>query len=332
MNAERPLAHLKVVDLATPGGHMAMRMFAALGARCVRVAAADAAADAIWYRGIERVDPGSDMLATLLDEADILLRGPADTDMDYRDGRPGLIEVVLGPFMPGGANERRPATDLTLMARSGLMEIIGDPDRPPLRLPGEQAWALGGIQAVSGALVALHQRGRTGTGQTVAVSAFQSAVLANYREPLTWAWQNRIGSRTGNRLVRGKTGVTQVWQARDGYVTWSLVDNPPMMRAMVKAIGPQAGRLAEVDWDNVLVADAPQDVIGGWEKEVGAFFAGKDRADLLAMSARLGLGLSPIDEVADVLASEHLAARELWDEADGVRLPGRLWVATGAEA
>ena len=331
MNAERPLAHLRVVDLATPGGHMAMRLFAALGAHCARIAAPDPHADTIWYRGIERIDPDSGAVLSLLDGADIVLRGPGD-GAGLREGRPRLIEVVLGAFMPAGAREARPAADLTLMARSGLMEIIGDPDRPPLTLPGEQAWALGGIQAVSGALVALHQRSSTGTGQTVEVSAFQSAVLANYREPLTWAWLNRIGSRTGNRLVRGKTGVTQVWRARDGFVTWSLVDNPPMMRAMVKVMGDAAGRLAEVDWDNVLVADAPQDVIGGWEEEVAAFFAGKDRAELLALSAQLGLGLSPIDEIEDVLASDHLAARDLWDVADGRRLPGRLWVTKGADA
>ena len=155
-------------------------------------------------------------------------------------------------------------------------------------------------------------------------------MLANYREPLTWAWLGRVGTRTGNRLVRGKTGVTQIWRARDGFVTWSLVDNPPMMRAMVGAMGDSAPLLAGVDWDDVLVADAPQETIAEWEQEVAAFFAVKDRGELFALSTRLGLGLSPIDDVPDVLASDHLGTRDLWDEVDGVRLPGRLWVTKGA--
>jgi crotonobetainyl-CoA:carnitine CoA-transferase CaiB-like acyl-CoA transferase len=334
MSAGRPLGHIRLVDLATPGGHMMVRMLASLGARCARVAPAGGEADAIWYRGVETVDPveGDDSFERLLDQADILLRGPSPNAPDYRAGRPGLIEVVLGPFMPGGANEDRPATNLTLMARSGLMEIVGDPDRPPLDLPGEQAWALGGIQAAIGALVALHQRSRTGEGQRVEVSAYQATVLANYREPLSWAWLGRVGTRTGNLLVRGDTGVRQVWRARDGFVTWALVDNPPMMRAMVKAMGDQARALAEVDWDATLVADAPVEMIARWESEVAAFFAGRDRGELFAMSMEQALGLSPIDEVADVLASEHLAARRLWDEDGDLRLPGRLWVTSGEEA
>jgi crotonobetainyl-CoA:carnitine CoA-transferase CaiB-like acyl-CoA transferase len=232
--------------------------------------------------------------------------------------------------MPGGARQDRPAANLTLMARSGLMEIVGDPDRPPLDLPGEQAWALGGIQAAIGALTALHQRGVTGEGQRVDVSAYQATVLANYREPLSWAWLGKVGTRTGNLLVRGATGVRQVWRARDGFVTWALVDNPPMMRAMVRVMGGEARALAEVDWDSTLVADAPAEMIALWEAEVAAFFAGRDRADLFDLSTTQALGLSPIDEVDDVLASAHLAARGLWDEADGLRLPGQLWV-TGAE-
>lgn len=327
-----PLAHVRVVDLRTRGGHMAVRMLAALGARCTRVASADESLDPVWYRGVERIDPPSDpaALEALLDETDILLRDPS-TPGDYGAGRPQLIEVVLGAFMPGGANESRPAVNLTLMARSGLMEIVGDPDRPPLNLPGEQAWALGGIQAAIGALVALHERALSGQGQRVDVSAFQATVLANYREPLSWAWMGRVGTRTGNRLVRGKTGVRQIWRARDGFVTWSLVDNPPMMRGMVEVMGEAAHALADVDWDAVLVADAPAETIAKWEEEVGAFFAGKDRAELSALSAQRGLGLSTIDEIPDVLASEHLAARGLWDESGGLKLPGQLWV-TGDEA
>ncbi|RYY34910.1 MAG: carnitine dehydratase, partial [Sphingomonadales bacterium] len=221
-----------------------------------------------------------------------------------------------------------PQVDLTLMARSGLATMMGDPDRAPMTMPGQQAYALAGIQGVIGALTAPRARSATGHGQLVEISAYQAAVLANYRDPLTWAMTGRIGKRTGNLLVRGKSGVRQIWECADGWVTWALVDNPAMMRGMVKAMGPDAGPLAEIDWDSILVADMPQETLQGWEAVVAAFLLRHTRAELGQMSTRNGLGLSWIDTPQDALASEHLAARGLWREVNGRKLPGKLWVSS----
>jgi len=247
-----------------------------------------------------------------------------------------LVVVGILPFDADGANHGRPASDLTIMARSGLMTIIGDPDRPPLTLPGRQAWALAGIQGAIAALVALQARAADGSGQQAQVSAYRSAVLANYREPLTWEWVGRVGNRTGNLLVRGKSGVRQVWNCEDGFVTWTFVDNPPMMRATVAqmAADGMAGILTTIDWDKILVADTPQETLTEWEAIVSAWLATKRKAELTELSNRHGMGLSAISDVADVLASPHLAARGLWEDAEvagrKVRVPGPLFRGSAA--
>ena len=314
------LSHLVIVDLTQGLGEIAGRMLAELGARVVR---ADAGGEIAWNHGKQTGDADA-LLAT----ADIVFRNPSRDHGALIAANPKLIDVVVAPFLPGGPNDGRAETDLTLMARSGLMTILGDPDRAPMTMPGAQAYALGGIQAVIGALTALHARAATGKGQLVEVSAYQSAVLANYREPLTWGWVGRVGNRTGNLLIRGKSGVRQIWECADGWVTWALVDNPPMMRGMVKAMGDAAGPLAQVDWDSILVADTPRETLEQWEAVVEAFFKRHTRAELGAMSTSGGLGLSWIDTPQDALASEHLAARGLWREVDGVKLPGKLWVSS----
>lgn len=318
------LSHLIVVDLTHGLGEIAGRMLAELGATVVR---ADAGGNAVWSHGKQTGD-----VDALLATADIVLRNPGRDHAVLAAANPRLIDVVVAPFLPGGDNDGRPETDLTLMARSGLMTILGDPDRAPMTMPGEQAYALGGIQAAIGALTALQARAATGQGQLVEVSAYQSAVLANYREPLTWGWTGRVGNRTGNLLVRGKSGVRQIWPCADGHVTWALVDNPPMMRGMVKAMGDAAGPLARVDWDAILVADTPRETLIEWETAVAAFFARHSRAELGAMSTSGGLGLSWIDTPRDVLASDHLAARGLWRAVDGMTLPGKLWVSSLEDA
>lgn len=329
------LQHLTVIDLTTDLGALAGRMLAELGATVIKVEPetgdplrADAAAFAAWNHGKQSLIAAldSDSYRDCLQRADILLRyrHQPSPPSDFTT----LIDVVIGGFMPEGDRGERPFSDFTLMARSGLMTIIGDPDRPPLTLPGEQAFALGAIQAVSGALTALHARAASGRGQRVDVSAYQAAVLANYREPLTWQWTGRVGNRTGNLLVRGKSGVRQVWPCADGFVTWALVDNPPMMRAMVKLMAEHAETLTEVDWDNLLVADVPRETLQQWEDIVERFFALHSRQQLGSWSSQLGLGLSWIETPDDVLSSEHSKARALWVDVDDRQLPGPLWIST----
>ncbi|NML04348.1 CoA transferase [Sphingomonas sp. G-3-2-10] len=333
------LSHIRVVDLTRDLGAYAGALLARLGAEVVTTGTSerDAAELAMDQHGKVTSDTP---LLDLIDAADIVFRGPEACPPELSPEalamrNPKLIDVAILPFDAGRANDGRPATDLTLMARSGLMTIVGDPGRPPLTLPGRQAWALAGIQGAIAALTALHARAADGLGQQAQVSAYRSAVLANYREPLTWEWNGKVGTRTGNLLIRGKSGVRQVWRAKDGWVTWALVDNQPMMRATVARMAEDgmAGELAEVDWDAILVADMPQEILQRWESVVEAWLATKDRATLTILSNKHGMGLSAISEVEDVLASDHLAARGLWEEATvagkTVKIPGPLFREVG---
>jgi len=72
----------------------------------------------------------------------------------------------------------------------------------------------------------------------------------------------------------------------------------------------------------------PRETLIEWETAVEAFFLKHTRAELGAISQQNGLGLSWIDTPADALASPHLAARGLWRDIDGVKLPGKLWVSS----
>jgi crotonobetainyl-CoA:carnitine CoA-transferase CaiB-like acyl-CoA transferase len=156
--------------------------------------------------------------------------------------------------------------------------------------------------------------------------------LANYRGPIMYEWTGRVPRRQGNLLVRGKSGVRQVWPCADGHVTWSMIDNPGMMRALVRVMEQEgaAGELAAVDWGAILVADTDQGVIDRWQRVVAAFFARHTRAQLGAWSLENGWGLSPIATLDEVRDSPHLAARGLFVDVDDgqggtLRLPGPLF-------
>ncbi|PJE31444.1 Crotonobetainyl-CoA:carnitine CoA-transferase CaiB [Pseudooceanicola antarcticus] len=315
------LEGLKVVVLADRLVDFGGVMLARMGAEVVLAGACEMTAPrkAAWHHGMT---PSKAPLAELLADADVLLEDRRSEDWPDLKGVT-LPETLVHVVATGYPEEtpQRPATDLTLMAQSGLMHVIGTAEAPPLRLPGEQAYALTGIQVATAALMGLRARRLTGKGQRTPLSALQSATLSNYREAVMYEWTGRIGRRVGNRLVRGSSGVRQVWPCSDGFVTWSMIDNPGMMRALVRVMVEQgaAGELAEVDWGAILVADTDQEVIDRWQGIVAKFFARHDRATLAGWSLEHGWGLSAITKLSEVPESPQMKARGIFP--DGGTLP-----------
>ncbi|MBS8225430.1 CoA transferase [Vannielia litorea] len=319
------LAGIRVVVLADRLVDLGAKMLSELGAEVVVSEAGDGlspARTAAWRAELRHADKP---LAELLSEADILLddrrRTTQRPEVEALAGsNPALVHVVATGFPLG---DPRPVTDLTLMAESGLMHVTGTPDAPPLRLPGEQAYALTGIQVATAALMGLAARRRIGRGQRIVVSALQAAACANYREAVMFDWTGRIGRRQGNMLVRGTSGVRQVWPCADGYVTWSMIDNPGMMRAVVAQMEAEgvAGELSDIEWEDILVAETEQATIDRWQAIVAAFFARHTRAELGQWSLTQGWGLSTIMTLPEVRESAHLKARGFFRNG----LPGPLF-------
>lgn len=333
------LAGLTVLEIADGLTDFGGRMLAELGADVIVVLpdlAQDKARERAWHHGKTHILADDiEAIRRLAARADIVLDGCRHGDrFDLASAvGPNSIHIRVAPFSADGPYAGRPASDLTLFALSGLMHVTGDPDGPPMKFPGQQAYALTGIQAATAALMALYARRRTGRGQSAELSAFQSATLSNYREAVMYEWTGRIGRRQGNMLVRGKSGVRQIWPCRDGYVTWSMIDNPSMMRAVVQVMIEQdaAGELADIDWPNILVAETAQETVELWQSIFAAFFARHDRQQLGQWSLERGWGLSVILTPDDVRNSEHLKARGLFvtvtDETTGeeISVPGPLF-------
>ena len=105
---------------------------------------------------------------------------------DMKEVNPGLIHCSLTAFGQTGPYRMRPAHDLNLLALSGVLDLMGNKDGPPI-VPPVQISGLGGaFQGVVGILAALLSRGRTGRGQSIdvslldGVSAFASLEMSRY--------------------------------------------------------------------------------------------------------------------------------------------------------
>src|SRR5262249_30673197 len=150
---------------------------------------------------------------------------------------PGLVYVSITPFGQTGPKAALADSDLVLLAAGGPLLLTGDDDRPPVRLPVPQAYLHAGAEAAVGALIAHHERQRSGRGQHVDVSAQQAVALATQSYILCAAVGAPQVRRLAGGIKHGGFTLRFVFPARDGHVAIAFLFG--------SAIGPFARRLME---------------------------------------------------------------------------------------
>lgn len=83
---------------------------------------------------------------------------------------PRIICCSISGYGQTGPFKDRPAFDLVIQARGGIMSYTGEPGRMPVRMGAPMGDQGGGVFAAHGILAALFQRERTGRGQKIDIS------------------------------------------------------------------------------------------------------------------------------------------------------------------
>lgn len=367
------LEGLRVLDLATPLGEATGRVLADLGAEVIKVEPPGGCASRFAPPFVEggRGDPeGSQfwkawglgkhsVVLDVEDEGDRarlvdLARG-ADVWIEsftpgYLDGlglgadalralNPSLLYVSVSPFGATGPYARHPATDLTLSAAGGLLNMQGDGDRPPIPVGFPETAHLGAVQAAADVLMALHARNRCGHGQHLD-SSIQAAVLWSLMYVTDYAamGQDPPGTgderptRTGSMEVVPGLALPVIEPCKDGWVAMTLVlgaQGAFGFHSAMQYIGEQGGLdddLREVDWMTWI----QQLQEGKLELETAKRGVEQFLAHLRTMTkaeiqreavARKWL-IAPVNLAPDLLADPQLAAREFWVDVDGAKHPG----------
>jgi len=335
------LSGLRVLDCSDRLGWLAGRLLADLGADVIKLEAPGAKVDASDWQAFNvnkrllRLDldtsEGRSALDRLIPQVDFLLETAApgnDPGAIFAHERlhrlnARLIQVSITPFGASGPRTAWQATDLELMAAGGALSLAGEPEGKPVRVSVPQAAAWAGAQAAVGALVALAQRGATGIGQQVQVSAQAAVVTAVAHAPAFWDLLGVAPTRCGEFLTgRAITGARfrAFWPCADGYLNFALYGGPAGKRsnqqllAWMQQTGADAGRFGEIDWKTFDPKILTQAQIDALEAPVARFFTGITKQQFLeGASAREVLGY-PVSTVADIAADPQLEARGFWQD------------------
>src|SRR5215471_16245641 len=100
---------------------------------------------------------GRAALDAILDNAQaVLFEEPASIGPHVKASKASPVEIAAFPLEMDAAH--RPVSELAIQALGGLMHMIGEPDRKPLKLAGHQASYAAGLTAFTGLAAALAAR------------------------------------------------------------------------------------------------------------------------------------------------------------------------------
>ena len=245
---------------------------------------------------------------------------------------PALVYVAVTPFGQDGPYAHHAATDLTLAAMSGMAAVNGDADRQPVRIGVPQVWRHAAAESAVAALVAHALRTQTGEGQFVDVSVQTAAFWTTLNASIAAAIQGHDYKRNGTVLQLSTISIQTMFPCADGSVV--VMINPQVLRVVVRwmvadGVVPETW-LSDEDWATYDVrlltgqpiAHRPDELVD----RISAYTVRYPKHDLFQRGHAEGMFIAPSNTVADVLASEHLAARDYWQpqqiDGRGVQRPG----------
>jgi crotonobetainyl-CoA:carnitine CoA-transferase CaiB-like acyl-CoA transferase len=218
---------------------------------------------------------------------------------------PRLVVTSLSGFGQTGPLARRALFDPIAQAASGLMSLTGEPDGPPMLTGTYIADHVAGLYGAIGTLVALMARTSSGMGQRVDVASLDALVSVLGTRPMAYAM---LGERPERRASRDPySAPANVFTAGDGHV-YLHAGTDSLFPRFCAAIGRDdlaadprswrtAGRLEHVE---------------PLEAAVSAWTSDRSKREIEETLAAAGIPCSAVADIADVIASPQLRAREMF--------------------
>jgi crotonobetainyl-CoA:carnitine CoA-transferase CaiB-like acyl-CoA transferase len=186
--------------------------------------------------------------------------------------------------------------DTTILALSGLLDLIGHPDAAPVPLGGHQASYVAGLAAFSGLMGALSMIDQGAKSETVTVSALEANIWSNWKSFAERLYMGRSPTREG---------INAEWQAfpcTDGYAAFVYLDKdwPLVVRLLGDA------RLEDPELSTRQGRRAKAELICGVVKP---WYAARTRRDVYEASKAAGLPMAPVFAVRELLDDPQYAAQ-----------------------
>jgi succinate--hydroxymethylglutarate CoA-transferase len=333
--ANGPLAGMRVVDLTRIlAGPLCTMMLGDMGADVIKVEPPDkgddtrgwgppfVAGEAAYFLGVNRnkrsltlnraVPAGQKILAGLVEKADVLIDnfriGTLEkwgfTDAWLEQHAPRLVRCSITGYGSTGPKAALPGYDFILQAESGLMSICGAPDGAPTKYGVAIVDVCTGMLASNSILAALNARHRTGKGQKVELSLYETSLAMLINVASNYLTAGRNGGRFGN----GHPSIVPytTYRTADAMVAIGIGNERQFARTAEVLGHPEWAQDARFTSNRARVEN--RDLIDGLINEA----LSHDGADAwLDKLKAVGVPCGKINSVADALDDPHTVARDM---------------------
>lgn len=349
-NALSALSGLKVVDLTRVlAGPSCTQVLADHGADVIKVESPQGDETRGWgppfvdgaapyFLGLNRNKKGivldfahaedREALIGLLDGADVLVENfKAGTLEKWGLGRdvlearfPRLVHCKITGFGETGPYGGLPGYDAAVQATAGLLSVNGFPDGPPVRLGVPVVDLFTGLNAVIAILLALQERTRSGRGQLVETTLFDSALAALHPHSANYLVSGKVPGQSGN--AHPNITPYDTFATRTGPI-FLAIGNDAQFRRLCTILGrpdlpadPRFGSNAQRNGHRAEL-----------KRELEAALADHEVEPLAERLLHDGVPCGPVLDVGQALAHPQAAHRQsVWSENGyrGIAAPARL--------
>ena len=249
----------------------------------------------------------------LAKSADVILVAPGVDRKAIAAQNDQAVVCLISDFGEDGPRAAWRGGEMIHQALSGVMYRNGRPDREPLYGVGHRASYTSGVAAYTAALSAIFARPRLGRGQEISIDVCETASSMTYGMASQYFYNGVVDSRsTAPRLPSAVARCLDGWLSvfiydyrwRD---TWAALGAPEM------ATDP---RFANVE-DRM---DRWPEVVQLIERQTENMRADEVVRALQSVGAIAAKAATP----ADLAVSEHLQARNYWEQVDTPEGPRRI--------
>jgi crotonobetainyl-CoA:carnitine CoA-transferase CaiB-like acyl-CoA transferase len=330
--ATKPLSGVRVLDLTRVlAGPFCSMILGDMGAEVIKIEEPGkgddtrrwppfVAGEATYFMAVNRnkqsvtlnlkVPAGLALLKRLAAKSDVLIENfrpgtMARLGLGYpvlRRLNPRLVYCAISGFGESGPEAHRAGYDLIVQGESGVMDLTGFPDGPPVKVGNSIADLVAGMAAAHAITLALLARVRTRRGQKVEIAMLDvMAALLTYQAGIYFGTGQRP-TRKGNQ--HPSIVPYEVFRAADAYLTLGVANNS-LWRQVCAALGrPELADDPRFDTEVKRVESR-----GALVPLLNEIFATRSAEEWIKRLEAVGVPAGRIKSVAEVCESEHLKAR-----------------------
>jgi len=334
MTRTGPLDNLIVLDLTRVlAGPYATMVLADLGARVIKIEVPETGDDARHFgpfvagkstyfmslnRGKESIaldlkEPDDrTVFEQLVAKADILVENYRPGTMDklgfgwsrLQELNPRLVYAAVSGFGHTGPYRARAAYDMVVQGMGGIMSVTGYPGSGPTRVGTSIGDITAGLFGLAGILSAVIDRGRTGKGAFVDVGMLDCQVAILENAISRYLGEGKVPEPLGAR----HPSITpfEAFSTSDGHIIIAA-GNQALFEKLCAALGrPELARDADFSSNDARTRNHER-----LKLEIEAALAAHTTSEWLALIDQAGVPCGPINNVAEVVADPHVAARHM---------------------